>query len=120
MAEEGNDKGGVNKPPKTARPAFKPKGQSVEERGTLTDKEPHPSAMDALDYIKSLGIEKLPMYLEAYSSCAIEGNRLGEICSETLHRIMNGKPVSDRYVLGLAWSLKNMEEMSKGRTRHKK
>lgn len=79
------------------------------DRGTLDPKEPHPSAHNALDYIKEIPYEELVMYLEAYSSCAIEGNRLGEICSETLNRILKGEPVSDRYVLGLAWSLRNME-----------
>ena len=82
-------------------------------RGTLKDGEPHPIAYAAKDYIASLGVPKLMMYLESYSSCAIEGNRLGEICGETLDRLMHGQPVSDRYILGLAWSLKNMEEKRK-------
>jgi hypothetical protein len=79
-------------------------------RGTLGETEIHPTAQSALDYVKGLGLEKLSMYLEAFSSCAIEGNRLGEICGETIHRIMAGQPVSDRYILGLAWSIRNMEE----------
>lgn len=83
------------------------------DRGTLKDKEPHPSAIDAFTYIKSLGYVKLITYLEAYSSCAIEGNRLGELCGETLDRILHGETVSDRYVLGLAWSLKDMEEKAR-------
>lgn len=81
------------------------------ERGTLKSGEPHPSAFSAKDYIVGLGIPKLSMYLEAYASCAIEGNRSAEICCETLDRMLKGQPVSDRYVLGLAWSLKTMEEM---------
>jgi hypothetical protein len=63
------------------------------------------------------------MYLESYSSCAIEGNRLAEICAETLDRLIHGQPVSDRYILGLAWNLRDMEENTivdkKGR-RHSK
>lgn len=81
------------------------------ERGTLKEGEYHPSADSAKEYIISLGYPKLIMYLESYSSCAIEGNRLAEICSETLDRLIKGQPVSDRYILGLAWSIKNMEEM---------
>ena len=87
--------------------------KTTQERGTLDLNEPHPSAHSALEYIQGLGYEKLTMYQESYSSCAIEGNRLAEICSETLHRILIGQPISDRYVLGLAWSIKNMEEKSK-------
>ncbi len=90
------------------------------ERGTLESGEPHPSAQNALDYLKNLGVEKLSIYLESFSSCSIEGNRLGEICSETLNRIINGKPVSDRYVMGLAWSIRNMEENYGKRNRKRK
>lgn len=85
------------------------------ERGTLANGEAHPSAHDALDYLKGIGIEKLTLYLESFSSCAIEGNRLGEICSETLNRFLNSQPVSDRYIMGLAWSIRNMED-----SQHKK
>jgi hypothetical protein len=49
---------------------------------------------------------ELAMWLEAFSSCAIEGNRLGAVCVETLRRILSGEPVSDRYVLGLAWAIR--------------
>lgn len=69
--------------------------------GELKAGEPHPMAQSALAYIKGLGLNKLSLYMEALSSCAIEGNRLGEVCGETLGRIMTGKPVSDRYVMGL-------------------
>ena len=80
-------------------------------KGTLKDGEPHPSALNALEYLRSLPFEKLMVYQESYSSCAIEGNRLAEICSETLHRLLHHEPVSDRYLLGLAWSIKSMEEL---------
>ncbi len=81
------------------------------ERGTIKPGEYHPSADDAMRYMKSLGAEELSMLLEAYSSCAIEGNRIAEICAETLHRLMTGQTVSDRYLLGLAWNVKNMERI---------
>lgn len=83
---------------------------SDEDRSTLEIGEQHPSSESALRYISSLGLEKLTKYLEAYSSCAIESNRLGEICAGTLNRLLKQEPVSDRYLLGLAWSLKTMEE----------
>ena len=82
-------------------------------RGELKQGEPHPAAKKALEYISSLGFKELMMYLESFSSCAIEGNRLAEICSETLHRLLHKLPVSDRYLLGLAWTLRNMEEKKK-------
>jgi hypothetical protein len=79
-------------------------------RVTLAEGEPHPVAFNAGEYLAKVGVEKLIRYLEAYSSCAIEGNRLGEICAETLNRLLTGQPVSDRYILGLAWNIKEMEE----------
>ena len=36
-----------------------------------------------------------------------------EVKSLTLQRVLNGEPVSDRYILGLAWAMKMMEEMDK-------
>lgn len=82
-----------------------------EERGTLAPTEPHPSAQFAMSYIKGLFYDnKLNNYQEAFASCAIEGNRLGEVCAETLCRIMAGKPVSDRYLMGLAWAIRDMED----------
>jgi hypothetical protein len=56
-------------------------------------------------YIKSLGPAQLAMWRESFASSALEGNRLAEICGETLERIMTGQPVSDRYLLGLAWAM---------------
>lgn len=82
-----------------------------ETRGTLAPTEPHPSAQFAMDYIRKMLLDqKLHTYSDAFSSCAIEGNRLGEVCAETLRRIMHGEPVSDRYLIGLAWAIRDMED----------
>lgn len=79
-------------------------------RGELAVGEPHPAAPDALRWIRSLPMERLCIDKEALASCAIEGNRLGEICLETLLRLQRGDPVSDRYILGLAWMLRSFED----------
>lgn len=80
------------------------------DRETLKPKEPHPASASAINYIKSINIDRLFQYLESFSSCAIENNRLAEICYGTLNRILNNEPVSDRYLLGLAWTIKTMED----------
>jgi len=80
------------------------------DRCALAPTEPHPAAQDALQFVAGLGLPRLMTYLEAFSSCAIENNRLGEICGETLRRVLAHEPVSDRYILGLAWELKRMED----------
>lgn len=84
----------------------------MSERGTLKDNEPHPAAESARSYIASLGMERLAIWQESFSSCAIESNRLGEICFETLRRLMAGEPVSDLYLLGLAWTMNHREVTS--------
>jgi hypothetical protein len=67
-------------------------------------------AANALRYINSCGID-LFLVAEALSACA-EVNRTAEICSGTLQRLLEGRPVSDRYVLGLAWLIKELREMA--------
>lgn len=79
-------------------------------RGTLEEKEIHPSARSAIRWIKSLPLTELVMWQESFSSCAIEGNRLAEVCGETLHRLTHNEPVSDRYLLGLAWAMRFNDE----------
>lgn len=75
--------------------------------------EYHPCADDAFAYVK-LYITLNPMFAESVASCAIGDNRTAQICHGTIDRIITGKPVSDRYVLGLAWFIKSIEEMEKG------
>lgn len=81
-----------------------------ESVGTLALEEAHPSAYAALRWIRSLDPLEIIRWQEAYSSVALSGNRLAEVCSETLSRLLDGKPVSDRYLLGLAWSMRYGKE----------
>ena len=78
----------------------------TEERGTLNIGEPHPSARGALEYVLSHSLADQMQWQGTFSSCALSGNRLAEICSETLRRVMKAEPVSDRYILGLAWAMR--------------
>lgn len=72
---------------------------------TLNRGEYHPCATDAMSYIKYHMTYPL---IESLASTALSGNRTAEICYATLERIQKGEPVSDRYVLGLAWFLKEL------------
>lgn len=80
-----------------------------ESPGTLRGGEPHPAAHSALEYVATLPFEQQMALQESFSSCAIEGNRFAEVCSETLRRVMCREPVSDRYILGLAWAIRGMD-----------
>jgi hypothetical protein len=77
----------------------------MSERGHLELTEAHPSAELALDIIKQVPLSELFIYMEAFSSCAIENNRGAEICGETLNRLLRKEPVSDRYLLGLVMGM---------------
>jgi hypothetical protein len=76
-------------------------------KGELASCEPHPAAYEAKAWIAQQPPEELYKWREAFASCAIEGNRLGDVCAETLNRLMSSKPVSDRYMLGLAWTMRS-------------
>lgn len=78
--------------------------------GQLILGEVHPSAFAAHEFINSIPKVDLIRYQESLASVALSGNRLADICSETLRRLLNGEPVSDRYLLGLAWQLKYLGE----------
>lgn len=81
-------------------------------RGELGSKEPHPAAWSAQDWLRSLSLVELAEWKKSISSTAIEDNRLGEVCGETLDRLTAGKLVSDRYLLGLAWTMRFGKEES--------
>lgn len=83
-------------------------------RGTLNLGEYHPAADIAMRYIKKyLASHNEFKLIEALASAALSGNRLADIAGETLFRVLNKQPVSDRYLMGLAWVLWELEETSK-------
>ena len=82
-------------------------------RDTLNPTELHPAARSALNYIRAIPYTDLVLYQEAFATNAIEGNRLAEVCLGTLNRLLHSEPVSDRYLLGLAWTLMEMREENK-------
>jgi hypothetical protein len=84
---------------------------SSECPGNLRIGEPHPASGDALRYVVELGFMRQTMLMESFASCAIEGNRFAEVCGETLRRVMHCEPVSDRYILGLAWAIRGMDSL---------
>lgn len=76
---------------------------------TLKEGEFHPIAPSALAWFRAWRLADTKRYMmmrEAVASTAIEGNRLAEICNSTLNRLDADEPVSDRYLLGLCWFLK--------------
>lgn len=86
------------------------------ERGEI-----HPSARPAFEYIlKTMSSPQFEVVQESLASCALSGNRLAEVCLGTIDRIIKKEPLSDRYLLGLAWFLKEMEDEKKEHVKQKK
>lgn len=88
----------------------------TEHPGTIRLGEHHPAADNAFQWVK----EKLRndqggvfLLLESLYSTALSGSRNAEICAETLRRILNGEMISDRYLLGLAWTMRELEDLKK-------
>lgn len=79
----------------------------------LRPDEAHPAAQDAygwlLSFLRQSDLEAFT-WIETFGALALSGNRLAEVCLSTLRRLVDGNPVSDRYLLGLAWTLRTVEE----------
>ena len=79
--------------------------------GTLKEGEYHPAADAAKIWLAThWTLENICLWEECFASTALSGNRLSEICLETLRRVKDKKPVSDKYLLGLVWTLKEIPE----------
>lgn len=73
--------------------------------------EYHPIADDAMAWFKEWQLSNMLQYAmlrESVASTALSGNRLSNILHGTLERLATGQPVSDRYLLGLCWYIKEI------------
>ena len=79
---------------------------------TLKEGEPHPTAYDAQQWVAKYLADPTTLYRvkECLASCALADNRGADVMLSTLNRLLNSEPVSDRYILGLAWFLRGLEE----------
>ncbi len=88
---------------------------------SLEEGEPHPMAFDARDWVAKKLAEPKVLFLvqESLASSALADNRAATIMGSTLERLIKSEPVSDRYVLGLAWFLKKLAAAAKEDLRSK-
>ncbi|MFO1351894.1 MAG: hypothetical protein U1F68_14970 [Gammaproteobacteria bacterium] len=90
----------------------------TDDRLCCRPNEAHPVAYRADALLQSLGREWLEERLvPILAEPARAGNRRASIMGETLRRYLSGEPVSDRYLLGLAFfilteAIANMETKS--------
>jgi hypothetical protein len=80
-------------------------------KGMLKEGECHPAVGYAMKYLQSLGIDKKYRYLEAFNSNKLGDNRVSAVCSETLIRYLKSEDITDKYILGLAWCIRDLEDM---------
>lgn len=70
--------------------------------------EHHPAANSAYRWLKGFMVtnsEDYAKYRLAIEMAAQVGNRQAQICWGTIQRLKFGEPVSDRYLMGLAWTI---------------
>lgn len=79
----------------------------MKKEATLDIGEFHPMASSAFKFVKN---EITSNIIESISSSALSGSRTAEICLSTHERMSTGLPVSDRYILGLAWFIKEIKD----------
>jgi hypothetical protein len=77
---------------------------------SLRDGEKHPSWLLALEYLETLGNDKILFYMSAFEVAGIKGNRAAQVCGEELTRYLNGEQLNDRELLGLVWFIRMSEE----------
>ena len=80
---------------------------------SLADGEPHPIAYQAQRWVGAYLSDPATLFRvrEALASSALANNYCAEIMLTTLDRLLASKPVSDRYLLGLAWFLKGLDDV---------
>jgi len=74
----------------------------------LHPEEFHPAARSAYRWLKGFMISNpidYARYKTAMSLAADSGNRQAQICLGTIERLRTSQPVSDRYLLGLTWTI---------------
>jgi len=92
---------------------------------SLKENECHPSTDSALVWLKTFIIENPEHWIklkEAIFSSSLAGNRTAEIVGSTINRLESKQLVSDRYLLGLVWFVRDVWEsndVKKAGNRHK-
>ena len=71
----------------------------------LNSDEPHPAYITALNFLNSIPIGEFPKIKEFMEKNSKDGVKIGEVCVWAIDRFMTGKPLTDRHILGLAWTI---------------
>lgn len=80
----------------------------MKERKLLEKGEPHPAAINAIEYLNNLDLPTMERVRDTIRIGKEQNNRLAEVCGETLARMDDGLPASDTELLGLAFTIMNV------------
>lgn len=83
----------------------------IRDLSRLDRDESHPSVARARSYLKSLRLGDLAVVRDLYYQRALDGDKRAAVAYGTLRMFLDGKEISDRYLLGLALDML-MEDQS--------
>jgi hypothetical protein len=75
------------------------------EGDILQDREIHPTAELALQFLESLPYGKLKQIGSILKANSIRGIKQAQVCEYALNNFLDGLPLTDTHILGLAWTL---------------
>lgn len=82
----------------------------MNEEYSLSESETHPAAEMAMEWFRDYQANCTEQWLAARGgivTAAASGDSPARIMLSTIARLENGDPVSDRYLLGLCWVLRD-------------
>ncbi len=87
----------------------------------LEEGEAHPTSLPAEEFINSIPIGVLQKLLIELEEKAKEGNKIAQVNTFALKKFINKDKLTDRYIMGLAWTLLTMiTEIEQNRSKNNK
>lgn len=77
----------------------------IRDLSRLERDESHPAVYKALSYLRKLRIGDLVTFRDLYYQRALEGDKSAAVAYGTLRMFLEGKEISDRYLLGLTYEM---------------
>jgi len=80
-------------------------------KAPLKRNERHPAAQIALDFVKDLSAEQAYMYMTVFKQESTDGSF--DSCIYAMEQLLNGKMISDTYLLGLMVTIQETQRLNK-------
>lgn len=86
----------------------------IRDLSRLERDESHPAVYKALSYLRKLRIGDLVTFRDLYYQRALEGDKSAAVAYGTLRMFLEGKEISDRYLLGLTYEMLQEDQNTSG------